>query len=57
MPPSDITAYISFSRLVHEAFQFLIMKMKKKNGSLMTENWEAAGGKASMIKVAILKIQ
>ena len=43
-------------RLVHEAFQFLTMKMKKKTGRSMTENWGAAGGKATLLKVALMMV-
>ena len=30
------------------------MKMKKKTGRSMTENWGAAGGKATLLKVALM---
>ena len=42
------------SRLVHEAFQFLMAKKKKKTGRSMTENWSAVGGKASLLKAGKL---
>ena len=42
------------SRLVHEAFQFLTMRKKKKSGRSMAENWGAAGGKTSLLKVTTL---
>ena len=32
------------------------MKMKKKTGRSMTENWGAAGGKATLLKVAAMMV-
>ena len=37
--------------MVHEAYQFLRAKKKKKSGRSMVENWNKVGGKAKMVKL------
>jgi hypothetical protein len=37
--------------MIHEAYQFLTAKKKKKSGRSMTQNWSAVGGKAKMLNV------
>ena len=37
------------TRIIHEAYQFLTAKKKKKSGRSMTENWNKLGGKALVI--------
>ena len=36
-------------RIIHEAFQFLILKKKKLSGRSVTENWGIVGGKAGIM--------
>ena len=36
---------------IHEAYQFLIAKKKKKSMRSMTENWGKIGGKALVLNV------
>ena len=40
------------TRMIHEAYQFLTAKKKKKSGRSMVDNWGAAGGKALVLKAA-----
>ena len=37
------------SRIIHEAFQFLIMKKKKLSGRSMAHSWNIVGGKAGLM--------
>ena len=37
------------SRIIHEAFQFLILKKKKLSGRSLAESWNIVGGKATLM--------
>ena len=39
------------TKLIHEAYQFLIAKKKKKSMRSMAENWGKIGGKALVLNV------
>ena len=36
-------------RIIHEAFQFLILKKKKLSGRSLAESWNIVGGKAGLM--------
>ena len=42
------------TRILHEAFQYLTLKKKKKSGRSMVENWGKVGEKAMMLKAGKL---
>ena len=41
------------TRIIHEAYQFLTAKKKKKSGRSMTDNWGKVGGKAMIMKTPL----
>jgi len=40
------------TRMIHEAYQFLTAKKKKKSGRSMVQNWGKVGGKAMLLGAA-----
>ena len=41
------------TRILHEAFQYLTLKKKKKSGHSMVENWGKVGEKAMMLNLRL----
>ncbi|XP_023334817.1 uncharacterized protein LOC111706229 [Eurytemora carolleeae] len=44
-------------RMIHEAYQFLMLKKRKLSGRTMTENWNKMGTKSKFLSAAKLKEQ
>lgn len=42
------------TRILHEAFQYLTLKKKKRSGRSMVQNWGKVGGKAMLLNAGKL---